>query len=116
MSVFAEKLSCLHQKHPLLSLLMQSNFEIRGKTFAVQGKTAKTMKVLSLKPFVLYSIPGCDPVIHVLLHTYQMSSPSYLRAHTYAFCITRKPNLQHYKDIFCCHLILSHEIKQPRYI
>ena len=44
---------------------------------------------------------------------------SYLRAHTNAFGIifsTRKPNLQHYKDIFCCHSILLHEFKPPCYI
>ena len=33
---------------------VSKHFEICGKTFAVQEKTAKTMKVLAFKCFVLY--------------------------------------------------------------
>ena len=43
-------------QNDVLKIYVPKYFEIRGKTFAVQGKSVKTAKVLSLKPFVLYGM------------------------------------------------------------
>ena len=51
MTVFMEKLLCLHQKQ---CLQVPKQFRLHGKSFVVQAKTMKAMKVLALKCFVLY--------------------------------------------------------------
>ena len=64
-------------------LQVPEHFEIRGKTFTVQTKTAKTVKVLTLECFVLYSIRKVQYVqlikliivnIHILINLFKLTT------------------------------------------